>query len=225
MNPDLLALDRSMLFSLTIPCSSHSCANLSLMSELKSGSRPVRRAIVSVAAVFCALTTAWVRGQGLSLRMWKWLATWLTGIGMIYPGFGIHRISFCHTERFQNASITMLKGWWGEHQSSGGYKEVGPSWEDHIKARGSFFFSTPRSVSVWKYFTIKQHQLEGFPIHFINEMKHNIIIIFCLQYSKCIESIICGGNGTWLRNSLFCRKWWIHSSCSTPNTKSLNYIS
>ena len=58
MNPDLLALDRSMIFSLTIPCSSLSCANFSLMSELKSGSRPVRRAIVSVAVILCALTTA-----------------------------------------------------------------------------------------------------------------------------------------------------------------------
>jgi hypothetical protein len=29
----------------------------------------------------------------------------------------------------------------GEHLSSGGEKEAEPSWEDHIKARGSFFFS------------------------------------------------------------------------------------
>ena len=26
-------------------------------------------------------------------------------------------------------------------------------------------------------------------------MNHNIIIIVCLKYSKCIRSIICGGNG------------------------------
>ena len=36
----------------------------------------------------------------------------------------------------------------GEHQSSGGYKEVGPSWEDHIKARVFRSFPIRGSVSV-----------------------------------------------------------------------------
>ena len=74
-----------------------------------------------------------------------------------------------------------------------------------LKPEFLYSFFTPTSMSVQKYFTKELHQLEVFLILFVNEMKHNIIIIFCLQYSKCIESIICGGNGTWLRNSLFCR--------------------
>jgi hypothetical protein len=89
----------------------------------------------------------------------------------------------------------------GEHQSSGGDKGTGPRWEDHIKARVSLFFFHPNFNVCAKYFTKELHQLEVFLILFVNEMKHNIIIIVCLKYSKCIESIICGGNGTQLRNS------------------------
>lgn len=58
---------------------------------------------------------------------------------------------------------------------------------------------------MWKYFTVEHHHLEIFPVLDINEMKHDISVIVCLKYSKCILSIICGGNGTQLRNSLVCK--------------------
>jgi len=108
----------------------------------------------------------------------------------------------------------------GEHpRPSGSEKEADQAGKTILKLEFPYCFPTTRSVSVWKYFTVELHQLECFPVVDINEMKHDIIVIVCLQYSKCIFSVICGGNGTQLRNSLVCMKLCKPFTCSTPNIK------